>query len=54
MANTAIATAGDVQVMAEAFKKAIEAGRSAYLSGLGRTLDKGGSASSPLTGFLHD
>ena len=37
MANTAIATAGDVQVMAEAFKKAIEAGRSAYLSGLGRT-----------------
>lgn len=54
MANTAIATAGDVQVMAEAFKKAIEAGRSAYLSGLGRTLDKGASASSPLTGFLHD
>ena len=29
MANTAIATAGDVQIMAEAFKKAIEAGRSA-------------------------
>ena len=40
--------------MAEAFKKAIEAGRSAYLSGLGRTLDKGASASSPLTGFLQD
>ena len=37
MANTAIATAGDVPVMAEAFKKAIEAGRSAYLSGLGRS-----------------
>lgn len=54
MANTAIATAGDVQVMAEAFKKAIEAGRSAYLFGFGRTLDKGASASSPLTGFLHD
>ena len=54
MANTAIATAGDVQVMAEAFKKAIEAGRSAYLSGLGRILDKGASASSPLTGFLHE
>ena len=54
MANTAIATAGDVPAMAEAFKKAIEAGSSAYLSGLGRTLDKGGSASSPLTGFLHD
>ena len=54
MANTAIATAGDVQLMAEAFKKAIEAGRSAYLSGLGRTLEKGASASSPLTGFLHE
>ena len=54
MANTAIATAGDVRVMAEAFKKAIEAGRSAYLSGLGRILDKGASASSPLTGFLHE
>lgn len=54
MANTAIATAGDVEAMAEAFKKAIEAGRSAYLSGLGRTLEKGASASSPLTGFLHD
>ena len=37
MANTAIATAGNVPAMAEAFKKAIEAGRSAYLSGLGRT-----------------
>lgn len=54
MANTAIATAGDVPAMAEAFKKAIEAGRSAYLSGLGRTLDKGASASSPLTEFLQD
>ena len=54
MANTAIATAGDVQVMAEAFKKAIEAGRSAYLSGLGRTIERGASASSPLTGFLED
>ena len=54
MANTAVATAGNVEVMAEAFKKAIEAGRMAYLSGLGRTLVKGASASSPLTGFLHD
>ena len=49
-----IATAGDVAVMAEAFKKAIEAGRSAYLSGLGRTMERGASASSPLTGFLQD
>ena len=54
MANTAIATAGDIPAMAEAFKKAIEAGRSAYLSGLGRTIDKGASASSPLTGYLQD
>ena len=54
MANTAIATAGDVPVMAEAFKKAIEAGRSAYLSGLGRQIERGASASSPLTGFLED
>lgn len=54
MANTAIATAGDIPVMAEAFKKAIEAGRSAYLSGLGRTIEKGASASSPLTGYIQD
>lgn len=54
MANTAVATAGNVELMAEAFKKAIEAGRSAYLAGLGRTLEKGASASSPLTGFLQD
>ena len=54
MANTAVATAGDVEIMAEAFKKAIDAGRMAYLSGLGRTLTKGASASSPLTGYLRD
>ena len=54
MANTAVATAGDVEIMAEAFKKAIEAGRSAYLSGLGRQIERGASASSPLTGFLED
>ena len=54
MANTATATAGNVEEMAEAFKKAIEAGRSAYLSGLGRTIERGASASSPLTGFLED
>lgn len=54
MANTAIATAGDIPAMAEAFKKAIEAGRTAYLSGLGRVIEKGASASSPLTGFLQD
>lgn len=54
MANTAIATAGDIAVMAEAFKKAIEAGRAAYLSGMGRVLETGSAASSPLTGFLQE
>lgn len=52
MANTAIATAGDIPMMAGAFRKAIEAGREAYLSGLGRILEQGAAASSPLTGFL--
>ena len=50
MANTGIATAGNIPMMAEAFKNAINAGRSAYLSGLGRTILGGASASSPLTG----
>ncbi len=54
MANTAIATAGDIPAMAGAFKNAIEAGRAAYLSGLGRVLERGASASDPLTGFLRD
>ncbi len=52
MANTAIATAGDIVQMAEAFKLAVKAGRQAYLSGLGRVMEKGASASSPLTGFI--
>ena len=54
MANTALATAGDLPLMAAAFRQAIEAGRKAYLSGLGRVLTRGGSASDPLTGFLRD
>ena len=54
MANTALATAGDLPMMAAAFRKAIEAGRRAYLSGLGRVLTRGASASDPLTGFLRD
>ena len=54
MANTAIATAGDIPRMASAFQKAIEAGREAYLSGLGRVRESGGEASSPVTGFLRD
>lgn len=54
MANTAIATAGDIPAMASAFKNAINAGRCAYLAGLGRVLEGRASASSPLTGFLQD
>ena len=54
MANTAIATARDIPSMATAFKMAIEAGRMAYLSGIGRILDHRGEASSPLTGFLGE
>lgn len=54
MANTAIATAKDIPAMAQAFKKAIEAGRKGYLAGPGRVLENGGAASSPLTGFLED
>lgn len=54
MCNTALATAGDLPSMAEAFRQAVEAGRKAYLSGLGRVLTRGASASDSLTGFLHD
>lgn len=54
MANTAVATAGNINLMAKAFKLAVESGRLAYLSGLGRVLDFKGDASSPLTGFLQD
>lgn len=53
MANTAIATAGDIPAMAESFRLAIEAGHLAYKAKLGRVQDKG-SASSPLTGYLRD
>ena len=54
MANTAIATAADLPRMAGAFRGAIEAGRAAYLAGPGRVLERGGAASSPLTGFLAE
>ena len=54
MANTALATAGDLPLMASAFRQAIEAGRKVYLSGLGRVLLRGAAASDPLTGFLRD
>lgn len=53
MANTAIASAGNIPLMAAAFKQAIEAGHQAYLAGLGEV--RGAAcASSPLTGFLRD
>ena len=54
MANTALATAGDLPLMASAFRNAVEAGRKAYLAGLGRVLTRGAAASDPLTGFLRD
>jgi thiazole synthase len=54
MCNTAVATAGNVGQMAKAFGQAIEAGRNAYLAGLGRVLNHAAEASSPLTGFLED
>lgn len=53
LVNTAIATAGDPIAMGDAFKKAVQAGRLAYLSGLGGVSIKA-RASSPLTGFLQN
>ncbi|SEJ62080.1 thiazole-phosphate synthase [Propionispira arboris] len=54
LVNTAIATATDPATMAHAFNLAVQAGRSAYLAGLGRVMPSGAAASSPLTGFLRD
>ena len=54
MCNTAIATAGDVRMMARAVGLATQAGRLAYLAKPGRVLTDKASASSPLTGFLED
>lgn len=53
MANTGLATAGDITLMAKAYKQAIEAGRAAYLAGMGQVRETA-SASDPLTGFLGD
>ncbi len=52
MVNTAIAIANDPIKMAEAFKLAVQAGRSAYEVGL-KSPQRQASASSPLTGFLR-
>jgi thiazole synthase len=51
LVNTAIATADDPVLMAEAFGQAVQAGRKAYLAGPGATRHLA-EASSPLTGFL--
>ncbi|MHB9038791.1 MAG: thiazole synthase [Armatimonadota bacterium] len=53
LVNTAIAVAGDPVAMGRAFGMAVEAGRTAYLSGPG-TIQQYASASSPLTGFLSE
>jgi len=52
LVNTAIAIAPNPVRMAAAFKKAVEAGREAYETGLASPLDTA-SATSPLTGFLN-
>ena len=51
LVNTAIAVAGNPVEMAEAFKLAVEAGRKAYLAGLG-TVSTFAQSTSPLTSFL--
>ena len=52
LVNTALADARDHAAMAKAFALGVEAGRLAYLSGLGPQRDAA-TASSPLTGFLE-
>lgn len=55
LVNTAIAIAGDPAAMASAFKKAVEAGREAYVAGLGvQSTTFQAEASSPLTSFLDE
>ncbi len=53
LVNTAIAVSDEPVNMAQAFSKAVCAGRLAYLSGI-PARGKIASASSPLTGFLRD
>ena len=51
LVNTAIATAENPVMMADAFREAVRAGRKAYLSG--RSAEKeGADASSPLEGII--
>ncbi len=51
LVNTAIAIASDPARMAHAFRMAVEAGREAFVIGLGETLETA-SATSPLAAFL--
>jgi thiazole synthase len=51
LVNTALAVTPNPALMAAAFKKGVEAGREAFLAGLGEQKVKA-EASSPLTGFL--
>ncbi len=53
LVNTAIATAVDPVLMADAFGKAVSAGRQAFIAGPG-AISQEASASSPLTGFLRE
>ncbi len=53
LVNTAIAAAADPVRIARAFRMAVEAGREAFEAGLPAKLFTA-SATSPLTGFLHD
>ena len=53
LVNTALAVARAPGRMGAAFRKGVEAGREAYLAGLGKPQDRA-EASSPLTGFLHN
>jgi len=51
LVNTALDVTPNPGLMAAAFRKGVEAGREAYLAGLGEQRDRA-EASSPLTGFL--
>lgn len=53
LVNTAIAAAPNPVMMAGAFKKAVQAGRTAFLSGMAEKKEHA-AASSPLTGFLRN
>jgi len=53
LVNTALADTPDPAMMAQAFRKGVEAGREAHLAGLGERRQQA-QASSPLTGFLRN